>query len=88
MEEQKGTDGYPLSLKDFIPWLEESFAEKYEQSLHGVKERFLCIFSLFKSSRIQFIQNHSCQNRADQLEIGFLSARAEAERTACLLLVI
>ncbi len=56
MDERKEPDGYPLNIKDFLPWLEDSFAEKYEQSLHGVKERFLCIFSLFRALLAGFVE--------------------------------
>ena len=49
MEEVKENEGYPLKVANFLPWLEENFAEKYDLSLHGVKARFLCIFSLFRT---------------------------------------
>ena len=56
MEESKKTEGYSLKVPEFLPWLEKSFATKYEQSLHGVKARFLCIFSLFRSLLQGFLE--------------------------------
>ena len=56
MEETKEVPGKVLSTQHLLPWLEESLERKYSQSLHGVKERFLCIFSLFEYLLKGFIE--------------------------------
>jgi len=56
MEELKENESYPIKVANFISWLEENLATKYEQSLHGVKSRFLCIFSLFRTLLHGFLE--------------------------------
>lgn len=56
MEDKKDANGHPIAIQEFMGWLEESFATKYDQSLQGVKTRFLCIFSLFEHMLKGFIE--------------------------------
>jgi len=49
-------ESYPLKVTNFLSWLEERFAAKYEHALYGVNARFLCIFSLFRSLLQGFLE--------------------------------